>query len=149
MYSGARQPFASRTNAGPSTSAQPAEVTRYPIRAGKYPHRLNFYERPPVEEITLEEFETWAIDRLRGEPTFSTRCKSQAQADGGLRAVLADIESAQARNKPQEELKALVNARLKTYLPLSSDSTKGVDLDAERRKDHYSHFVLRLAFCRS
>lgn len=30
-----------------------------------YPFRLNFYELPPTAEISLEEFETWAIDRLR------------------------------------------------------------------------------------
>jgi hypothetical protein len=32
-----------------------------------YPHRLNFYEIPPTEEISLEDFEKWAIDRLRSE----------------------------------------------------------------------------------
>lgn len=32
-----------------------------------YPHRLNFYEVPPTAEITLEEFEQWAIDRLKSE----------------------------------------------------------------------------------
>ncbi|KAK4700482.1 DNA primase large subunit, partial [Phenoliferia sp. Uapishka_3] len=126
MFAGSRRE-ARTSNAGPSTSNQP-EITRHAIRAGKFPSRLNFYEQPPTEEITLEEFETWAIDRLR---------------------VLADIESAQARNRTQEDLRAIVNARLKTYLPLGSDSAKGVDLDAERRKDVYSHFVLRLAFCRS
>lgn len=31
----------------------------------EYPHRLNFYEIPPTEEITLEQFEQWAIDRLK------------------------------------------------------------------------------------
>jgi DNA primase large subunit len=31
-----------------------------------YPHRLSLYDVPPTQEITLEEFETWAIDRLRG-----------------------------------------------------------------------------------
>lgn len=31
-----------------------------------YPHRLNFYSIPPTAEITLEQFEQWAIDRLRG-----------------------------------------------------------------------------------
>lgn len=31
-----------------------------------YPHRLNFYDVPPTAEITLEEFEQWAIDRLKG-----------------------------------------------------------------------------------
>lgn len=32
----------------------------------EYPHRLSFYEVPPTAEITLEQFEQWAIDRLRG-----------------------------------------------------------------------------------
>jgi hypothetical protein len=31
----------------------------------QYRHRLNFYELPPTAEITLEQFEQWAIDRLR------------------------------------------------------------------------------------
>ena len=31
----------------------------------EYPHRLNLYETPPTAEITLEEFEQWAIDRLK------------------------------------------------------------------------------------
>ncbi len=34
-----------------------------------YAHRLNFYVLPPTAEITLEEFETWAINRLRGTKT--------------------------------------------------------------------------------
>ena len=33
----------------------------------KYEHRLNFYVLPPTAEITLDEFETWAIDRLKGQ----------------------------------------------------------------------------------
>jgi DNA primase large subunit len=32
----------------------------------EYPHRLSFYEIPPTTEITLEQFEQWAIDRLKG-----------------------------------------------------------------------------------
>ena len=32
----------------------------------EYIHRLNFYAYPPTEEITLDQFEQWAIDRLRG-----------------------------------------------------------------------------------
>jgi DNA primase large subunit len=34
----------------------------------EYPHRLNFYETPPTAEITLEQFEQWAIDRLKSMP---------------------------------------------------------------------------------
>jgi DNA primase large subunit len=32
----------------------------------QYDHRLNFYTVPPTADITLEQFEQWAIDRLRG-----------------------------------------------------------------------------------
>jgi DNA primase large subunit len=31
----------------------------------QYDHRLNFYSVPPTAEITLEEFEEWAINRLK------------------------------------------------------------------------------------
>ena len=33
----------------------------------EYPHRLSLYDVPPTQEISLEEFETWAIDRLRSK----------------------------------------------------------------------------------
>lgn len=33
----------------------------------QYPHRLNFYATPPTADITLEQFEQWAIDRLRSK----------------------------------------------------------------------------------
>lgn len=36
----------------------------------EYHHRLNFYEIPPTAEITLEEFEQWAIDRLKSKVIF-------------------------------------------------------------------------------
>jgi DNA primase large subunit len=38
------------------------------------------------------------------------------------------------------------------YMPLNSNTSqgnRGAELDMERKKDHYSHFILRLAFCRS
>ncbi|MBW0482611.1 hypothetical protein O181_022326 [Austropuccinia psidii MF-1] len=94
----------------------------------QYPFRLNFYDQPPTSEITIEEFETWAIDRLK---------------------VLAEIENAVSRNKSFEELKPILSNRSKTYLPLAANTAHTVDLDQQRRKDHYSHFILRLAFCRS
>lgn len=33
----------------------------------EYPHRLNLYNLPPTAEIRLEQFEQWAIDRLRSD----------------------------------------------------------------------------------
>lgn len=35
-------------------------------KALEYKHRLNFYDIAPTADITLEQFEQWAIDRLRG-----------------------------------------------------------------------------------
>lgn len=36
-----------------------------------YSHRLNIYHVPPTAEIRLEDFEQWAIDRLRSQGTPS------------------------------------------------------------------------------
>ena len=32
----------------------------------QYPHRLSLYDRPPPVEISIEEFEQFALDRLQG-----------------------------------------------------------------------------------
>ena len=42
------------------------EDTEY---AGKYVHGLQMYRVPPTDNITLEEFEEFAIDRLKGKLT--------------------------------------------------------------------------------
>ncbi|QPG73103.1 hypothetical protein FOA43_000408 [Brettanomyces nanus] len=94
----------------------------------RYPRRLTFYRMPPLEEITLEEFETWAIDRLK---------------------VLLEIESCQSRGKKFKETSSIVTPILSKLLPLNPPSKESSSLYQERKKDHYSHFILRLAFCRS
>ncbi|KAH9856994.1 DNA primase large subunit [Lenzites betulinus] len=96
----------------------------------KYPFRLNFYDKPPIDDITIEEFETCALNRLR---------------------VLAEIEASYARNRTFEELKTVMKVICDKYLQLHVSGRDGDDyvLDEQRRKDHIGHFVLRLAFCRS
>lgn len=86
------------------------------------------YDDAPLFDISIEEFETAAIDRLR---------------------ILAEIESSAARNRTWEELKTVTNAQCAKYLPLNSNTAKNNDIESERRKDHLGHFILRLAFCRS
>jgi len=44
----------------------------------EYDHRLNFYTLPPVAEVTLEDFEEWAISRLKGTD-FSCQYQILAQ----------------------------------------------------------------------
>ncbi|KZV86564.1 DNA primase, large subunit, partial [Exidia glandulosa HHB12029] len=94
-----------------------------------YQHRLNFYDEPPRYNITLDEFESCAIDRLR---------------------ILSEIESCLARNRSPEDMKTVIDAQCRKFLPLDANTaSKLVDVDAQRKRDHLGHFVLRLAFCRS
>ncbi|KAH8661223.1 eukaryotic and archaeal DNA primase, large subunit-domain-containing protein [Ilyonectria robusta] len=90
-----------------------------------YPHRLNFYADAPTADITLEQFEQWAIDRLR---------------------VLAELEACSFRNKTPAETKAHMMPILDKFLPLETNSSGSTKMFAQRQKDHYSHFILRLAF---
>ena len=86
------------------------------------------YDVPPLYDVTVEEFEMSALDRLR---------------------ILAEIESSAARNRSWEELKKVTLTQCEKYLPLHSTTETSYPLDYERRRDQLSHFVLRLAFCRS
>lgn len=49
-----------------------ASVDRFSTKGPRrYPFRLNLYDKPPIHEVTIEQFEIWAIDRLRGEWCYS------------------------------------------------------------------------------
>lgn len=87
-----------------------------------YSSKLSFYELPPRGEITLDQFEVWAIDRLK---------------------VLLEIESCIQRNKTMKEMEMVVKPLLQKLLPFHTDALQ------DRKKDYYSHFILRLCFCRS
>ena len=66
--------------------------------------------------------------------------------------VLGEIESSLYRNKTQKEMELGLKLLFEKYMPLNSNTaqgTRGAQLHYERKKDHYSHFILRLAFCRS
>ncbi|KAL9108840.1 MAG: hypothetical protein Q9187_008246 [Circinaria calcarea] len=114
----------------------------------EYPHRLNLYTVPPTAEITLEEFEQWAIDRLR---STSNHKQDLYMTPLTYTSVLAELEACSFRNKTPAETEAHIRPLLDKYLPLSTNSSARGDpkderLKHERRKDHYSHFILRLAF---
>ena len=87
------------------------------------------YEVPLRYDVTLEDFEVWAIDRLRAFP--------------------GDIESSTVRNRSYNNLRAVTALQCKKHLLLNSNGATSVDCDAKRRKDHASQFVLRVVFCRS
>ena len=112
-----------------------------------YPHRLNFYDIPPTAEITLEQFESWAIDRLRSKvPKYYARTSHSNSP-----TVLAELEACSFRNKTSAETTSHITPLLQRWLPLhsntpSSSAQHSQALKTERQKDHYSHYILRLAF---
>ncbi|XP_068143313.1 DNA primase large subunit [Drosophila tropicalis] len=107
----------------------------------KYPHNVMIYNYPPIDDIQIEEFEDLALERLR-----LLRIFDHAGAKG-LRLL-------------SDDWKEYVNAELsreglRNYLRLcttSGGSATGAKHEADiqtRRRDYLSHFILRLAYCRS
>lgn len=93
----------------------------------RYLSRISLYDTPPTEEISLEELEQLAIDRLR---------------------LLKYIETLSIRQAKDEEFQQKLKAFEDKYVPLhSNDAWKGYSLDEERRRDHLGHYILRLGFC--
>lgn len=90
-----------------------------------YNFRMNFYAIPPTGDISLEQFEEWGIARLK---------------------VLAELEACQFRNRSPEETAEYMRPILQKNLPLSANSSRSGSLAEERKRDHYSHWTLRLAF---
>ena len=90
-----------------------------------YAHRMNFYVIPPTGDVTLEQFEEWGIARLK---------------------VLAELESCHFRNRSPAETEEYMRPILDKHLPLSSNSSRNNDIPMQRKRDHYSHWTLRLAF---
>ncbi|XP_060091353.1 DNA primase large subunit isoform X2 [Heteronotia binoei] len=96
-------------------------------RGDLYPHSLQFYLQPPTENISLVEFENFAVDRLKLLKSVENLGVSYVK------------NSSEYKSKLETELR-----RLKfPYRALVED-----DYEA-RRKDHISHFILRLAYCQS
>uniref|UniRef100_A0A3Q0SSQ6 DNA primase large subunit n=1 Tax=Amphilophus citrinellus TaxID=61819 RepID=A0A3Q0SSQ6_AMPCI len=92
------------------------------LQSELYGQHLQFYGQPPLENISLSEFETFAVERLKLLKTVESLGVSYVK--------LTD----QYKSKLEKELKAL-------NFPYSEFE--------KRRKDHISHFILRLAYCQT
>ena len=100
----------------------------------KYGTRLSMYSTPPQGNITTTEFYTTALDRL---------------------TVLRAIYNAGIKyKKGSDQYLKIVVSGMKEHLPLRSNVLEESDKNLkskfeERRKDHISHFLLRLAYCKT
>lgn len=101
-----------------------------------YPHNVMMYNLPPIQDITLQTFEDYAIERVN-----LLRIFEQASAKN-LRVMSDDWK---------EEIKNEMNAAgMKSYLRLFDGHSQSTAEDfAARQRDYVSHFILRLAYCRS
>lgn len=104
-----------------------------------YPQNIQFYHLPPIRDISLQEFEDIAIERIK---------------------VFRILEQAAAKNLRHYSneykdsiLEELNSQKLKNYVRLIQVSTldekkKEAELLA-RERDYISHFILRFAYCRT
>lgn len=101
-----------------------------------YPHNVMMYYLPPTQDITLQTFEEYAIERVN-----LFRILEQAGSKN-LRFLSEDW-----KESVKEEMK---QANMKDYLRLLGGHSSSKDLDWQaRRRDYISHFILRLTYCRS
>ncbi|KNC50933.1 DNA primase large subunit [Thecamonas trahens ATCC 50062] len=84
---------------------------------------LSLYAVPPTEELSLQEFEELALKRVQ---------------------LLKAIAAAKAVGKSGKELSLAVGKAVDAFLPFRATSR-----DEAEREDHISHFILRLAYCRT
>ncbi|XP_037321408.2 DNA primase large subunit [Pungitius pungitius] len=100
-----------------------------------YGHPVQFYGEPPLENISLAEFEAFAVDRLKLLKTVENVGVSYLKG------------SSQYSDKLRAESKMLNFP----YRPDADDkkALAGPSEYDKRRKDHISHFILRLAYCQT
>lgn len=117
-----------------------------------YPRCLNFYNYLPDEEITLEEFNLFALDRLQGIFFWFSNKIQCYITNYMLNMYTYSVEGNWGSKVTWQNWwtnNKLVEEVSKLHLPLhSNDSSKSYPVQDERRKDHLSHFILRLAHCR-
>ncbi|XP_053608667.1 DNA primase large subunit-like isoform X2 [Plodia interpunctella] len=117
------------------------KITKTPVTGSlveTYPHDLQMYKIPPIEDIKLQEFETLALERLtllRSLASATTLQGKRTNSREWAECVIADLKK----------------QGLKYYARLCEKSACGTTEDdlQSRRKDHIAHFILRLAYCRT
>ncbi|XP_059838257.1 DNA primase large subunit isoform X2 [Hypanus sabinus] len=95
-----------------------------------YPFPVQFYDQPPSGDISLQEFESLAVERLK------------------LLKSVENIGISYIRGSEPHNRK-LENELRKLKFPYRVVSEEKLDEYEMRRKDHISHFILRLAYCHS
>lgn len=104
----------------------------------EYPHSLQLYSVPPSETIGLQELEDWAVERLKVLRAVErvNLSKNTKFSDDWKNALKNDLQK----------------QNIDSWYKLSSsikDEKMDEIISKTRQKDHVSHFLLRLAYCRT
>ncbi|XP_045160511.2 DNA primase large subunit-like [Mercenaria mercenaria] len=95
-----------------------------------YNQKLQLYKIPPTDTISLYEFEDFAVERLKVLKAVETAGEKYVKTSADYETFMRE----QLRNTK--------------FSKLAKGDRKDEDGDL-RRVDHISHFILRLAYCRS
>ena len=87
---------------------------------------LSLYENPPNTELSIEDFEMYALNRLQ---------------------VLRQLEQLKLRGLKGADFQRKMDAALMEHLPMRS--TNPVYSTEDMKRDELSHFILRIAYCRT
>lgn len=151
----------------------------------EYVTNLQLYKVPPVETISLQEFEELAEQRLKRKKNSSHFCTVLPCYSCLHVSVLNEIDRINQKikhdglHKGDDDYNRKMDAATKKLMPLSVSETRrkrylplvrvfftasfsssailqavyneGLSLKhiEERRRDHISHYILRLAYCRT
>lgn len=128
-----------------------------------YPHDIQMYDVPPVGETSLEEFQELGFDRLKGrdpsrtfqDPPFLYSIYWCHIIDFVAALRLMETTNCRGDLKTLEERKKAFNDSLKSdglkyyanLLNADGSNPQSEEYSQIRRKDHISHFILRLVYC--
>ena len=105
-----------------------------------YPAALNLYPVPPTQDISLEMFEDLAVQRLRVLRII------EKQNLSGKTKFSSDWQ--EAIRKDLNEAKPTPLASFFQLCP-RAEGKKVIEWEKHRMLDHISHFIARLAYCRT
>ena len=106
---------------GTAKGKEPAAIADSPKAA----RELSIYDKPPEGNLSLLEFEQFALDRMR---------------------VLNTVSACKAQGAGPMEVETAIDKTCRAYLPLRKNSP---EREEDMRKDEVSHYILRMAFSRS
>lgn len=112
------------------------------VFVNQYPYSVNFYKTPPFGKISLEESEDMVAERLN----ILQICDE----------MLGTLENSSQFKRTKQYFEILENKLQnsdskydKNFYIQSKGSDKSLDVLNARRRDHISHFLLRIYYCRS